>query len=244
MNNDAAKFVLSAYRAGGQDAGDPEFREALKQAEIDPNLRDWLKQEGVLDTAMADGLRQVRPPGDLKAQILAGGRVTRPERWRWPLRLALAAIVILAAAIVFTRLDLGNPEKVTVSDWQKEALDFLSNNPQLDLLSPKSAKLTAYLRAHNSPTLRDLPRTLNVLSTIGCKELERNGRRISIMCFNGEDGKMVHLVITKREGVLDLKVKEPMIAEHNGWAMATWPEGNHSVMLVRRGTVEELRHYL
>ncbi len=244
MNNDEAKFILSAYRAGGQDACDPEFREALKQAETDPNLRDWLDQEVLLDAAMADGLHQVRPPEDLKAHILAGARLTRSEKWRWPLRLALAAIFILAAAIIFTQLDMGSPERVTVSDWQREALDFLSNNPQLDLLSAQPEELTAYLRSHDSPTLSKLPKMLNALSTIGCKELKRHGRRISIMCFNGTDGETVHLVVTQREGGLDLKVKEPIIAEHQGWAMATWPKGAYSVMLVRRGSVEDIRQYL
>jgi hypothetical protein len=244
MNNDEAKFILSAYRSGGQDAGDPEFREALKQAETDPNLRDWLNREAVFDAAMIDGLRQVRPPGDLKPQILAGARLTRPDKWRWPLRLAFAAIIVLAAAIVFTQLDSGTPERGTVSDWQEVALDFLSNNPKLDLLSSEPAKLTAYLRAHGSPTLADLPKTLGSLSTIGCKELERSGRRISIMCFTGVNGKIVHLVVTQREGGLNLNVKEPMIAEHNGWAMATWPDRAHAVMLVTRGTVEDLRQYL
>ena len=42
MTNQEAKFTLSAYRANGQDAGDPAFAEALAQAKQDPALGAWL----------------------------------------------------------------------------------------------------------------------------------------------------------------------------------------------------------
>jgi hypothetical protein len=38
MDNREAKFVLSAYGPGGQDAGDARFAEALEQVRRDPML--------------------------------------------------------------------------------------------------------------------------------------------------------------------------------------------------------------
>jgi hypothetical protein len=41
MNNSEAKYILGAYRADGQDAAEPAFAEALRQAETDPDLGGW-----------------------------------------------------------------------------------------------------------------------------------------------------------------------------------------------------------
>lgn len=54
MDNREARFVLNAYRPGGQDAGDPRFAEALEQARRDPVLERWFSESLAFDAAMAE----------------------------------------------------------------------------------------------------------------------------------------------------------------------------------------------
>lgn len=62
MNNDEAKFILSAYRPSGRDANDARFTEALNQAKQDPALREWLAQSQALDAVVMKKLSGIVPP--------------------------------------------------------------------------------------------------------------------------------------------------------------------------------------
>lgn len=86
MTNHEAKFILSAYRPGGQDACEPMFEEALEQVRRDPELAAWFREERRFDESVSAALVQAVPiPSDLLSRIQAGGRVSEPGRgWtRW-----------------------------------------------------------------------------------------------------------------------------------------------------------------
>ena len=68
MNNNEAKFILSAYRPGGRDAGDPGMATALAQAKSDPVLGAWFARERAHDAAVAWKLRAVVPPVGLRGR--------------------------------------------------------------------------------------------------------------------------------------------------------------------------------
>ncbi len=66
MDNLEAKFVLNAYRPGGQDANDPRFAEALEQVRRDPVLERWFVDSIAFDMAMTEKLRAIEVPPDLR----------------------------------------------------------------------------------------------------------------------------------------------------------------------------------
>lgn len=81
MDSVEARIVLGAFPAGDWPAEDPFFREALSLAETDRELAAWLRTNRDFDAAVSICLRNVVPPADLKAEILAGRRPARiPER--------------------------------------------------------------------------------------------------------------------------------------------------------------------
>jgi thiol-disulfide isomerase/thioredoxin len=72
MNIEEAKLILSAYRPDGQDAGDPQFQEALELMKHDPELDRWFAEAQAWDTRVADKLRQAAStPPELKSELLA-----------------------------------------------------------------------------------------------------------------------------------------------------------------------------
>ena len=107
MNNAEAKFILQGYRPNGADAGDAAFCAAVEQAQKDPALGEWFARQQAFDAAVSAKLAQVAAPADLRAAILAGGRVsasgaTRRAWWNQPVWLAAAAgvAVLLATGLV------------------------------------------------------------------------------------------------------------------------------------------------
>ena len=104
MDNREAKFVLNAYRPGGQDASDPRFADALEQARRDPVLEHWFNESIEFDTAMTGKLCAIAVPPDLRENILAGAKVSRPLRWskpfvNWAIAAALISMAILGSLI-------------------------------------------------------------------------------------------------------------------------------------------------
>src|ERR1700761_3236826 len=112
MTRDEAKLILQSYRPGGQDAGDPQFAEALALAKTDPELAAWFAGQQRFDANVSVGLQQVRVPARLKAEILALGKsdalpepVSASAWWRhlfsWssPVAWAMATVVIILLSL-------------------------------------------------------------------------------------------------------------------------------------------------
>jgi hypothetical protein len=78
MDIEQARHILSAHRPGRDDAEDRAlFEEALAQTERDPELAEWFAEQSRLDDLMRDALRDVEPPTDLLAAILASAKTSR-----------------------------------------------------------------------------------------------------------------------------------------------------------------------
>ena len=70
MNKEEAKRVLQAYRADLDPEENSELKEALRCAENDPELQDFLEREKSFDRAFSQKLKEFNPPQRLLARIL------------------------------------------------------------------------------------------------------------------------------------------------------------------------------
>ena len=124
MDNREAKFMLSAYRPGGQDATDPRFAEALEQVRRDPILQHWFEESIAFDAAITEKLSATWVPSDLRESILTGAKVTHAPLWknRWR-KWAIAAAVVLSATL--GALIWHNTRPAPVAGWQLQALDAI-----------------------------------------------------------------------------------------------------------------------
>ena len=246
MDNREAKFILNAYRPGGQDASDPRFAEALEQVRRDPILQRWFDESVAFDTAMTEKLRAMEVPPDLRENILAGARVSRPLRSRF-IKWAIAAVVILAAVV--GSVIWHNARPVRLAGWQSAALDVISslvkNESSFDAQSRNTADLLAWLRANHAPAAQKLPDNLGKLESVGCKTFSWNGIPVSVICFTRPDGGLVHLVSAN---VPTSSARPPKTApgfvRQGEWATVTWREGDTTYMLALEGSRDQLRSYL
>lgn len=248
MDNREAKFVLSAYRPGGQDAADPRFSHALEQARRDPILQRWFEDSVAFDAAITEKLRGLEPPLDLHENILAGVKVSRPARWFNPLLKWAIAAALLVAAVVGS-LVLREAARPHLAGWQSQAIGVISslvqNESRFDAESHNPAELMAWLHSSHAPAARKLPPNLEKLESLGCKIFSWNGVPVSVICFVRPDGGMIHLVTTNASPRSDLTLEvKAKFVQQGEWATATWREGDMIYMLALEGSPDELRSYL
>jgi hypothetical protein len=246
MDNREAKFVLSAYRPGGQDASDPRFADALEQVRRDQSLEHWFSESIAFDAAITEKLRATEVPPDLRENILAGVKISRPLRSpfiKWAIAAALIAIAVLGSLI------WQETRPAHLAGWQNQALDVVSalvrNESRFDAQSHNANELVAWLRANHAPTAQTLPQNLDRLESLGCKTFSWNGIPISVICFKRQDGGLIHLVTANASGARDRALKgKAEFLQQGHWATATWREGEVVYMLALEGSRDQLRAYL
>ena len=249
MDNREAKFILNAYRPGGQDANDPRFAEALEQVRRDPILQRWFDESVAFDAAMTVKLSTTPVPSDLRENIFTGVKVTRAPHWknRWR-KWAIAAAVVLSATL--GALIWHNTRPAPVAGWQLQALDAIlssiaRNESHFDAISSNPADLVKWLRANHAPTGEGLPDNLDKLPSIGCKTFFWHGKPVSLICFTLPEGRAIHLVIANASAESDRAIKhKARVIQQGNWATATWREGDIVYMLALEGSRDELRRYL
>ena len=244
VNNQEAKFILSAYRPSGEDACRAAFAAALEQVNRDPDLAAWFAEQRALDVATSDAICSIPIPRDLRANILAGAKISRRRFWpRRPVLVAIAASLALLAVIdaVWTR-----PPRL--DQWQNDALGvvstFVPGHEPFDHEAPDSRELQQWLLAQNAPAPEAIPAALQAVPTLGCKTISSSGRPVSIMCFKMQDGNIVHLIVTDASGLSHLPSPQPKFVRKANWATASWTQNGRACMLAIKGPDQALRNLL
>lgn len=235
MNNEEAKFILGAYRPDGRDATDPQFAEALAQAERDPELRRWLERQRAFDRAVTERLAAVTPPPGLREAILAGSRVSQPRRpwWTNPAWLAAAAALVVLAFVGSWMAR--TPGSDTLAGFAKFAAnDIVEQHDAHDGFPAGLGEVQARLAAMNEPLSRGLRLDLDDLRRQRCRSLRVAGREVFELCFN-RDGTWYHLYVAAR-GNMPTGANEgkPLTAARDGYASAAWVDERHVYALVAR----------
>lgn len=233
MNNNHAKIVLSVYRPHGQDADDPFFAEALRQAKLDPSMSAWLKEEQRFDANFADSLRSVRGPAEAKNMIKAtmGASAGRRRRW-WPLALAASLAVLLATAVLLRTRPAGLPlpENATIAQL---ATNLAEHHASIGLMSGDFARVRQWIAEKNGPLPDDLPPGLAKMMVLGCETWKTSRGKVSLVCFVGENKQMVHLyVFEKAADFPDLPgYAHPRWLRESNWSLALWQNHGRAYVL-------------
>lgn len=246
MNNQEAKFYLSAYRPGGADARDPAMAEAMEQVRRDPALRAWFEREQAHDAAMAEKLRAVAPPADLRAAILAGGRASGGTRawWSRPQWMALAATFTLVAALAGLWLSGwsagGAPRGVgELAAFSLRDLDGLHYPAHV----ADGSELQRLLTAERPALARGVALTPEELRRDGCHALKIGGIEVFEVCFKRD--QYYHLYLVRRGNMrLEAGDERPMLVARDERSALTWADDRYVYVLAGRGDGRDLRSLL
>lgn len=238
MNEERAKFILSACRPGDQDREDPEFREALEFSRKNPKVGKWLEEQMAFDESVAEAVRDIPVPNDLRDNILAGARVSAAPRPAWKDRLASPAVRALAAVFVIGLF----AAVAIVSRWESPdsgldaalsaITDLSENRTNLDLASTDPAAIRAWLEEMEPNLSRSYPVSMDEIGAMGCKRVHSGAGLVTIVCFK-HDGKMFHLAsyhVPERN--MEASGPEPLVEQIGKWLSATWARGEYTHTLI------------
>lgn len=242
MKHEEAKFILSAYRADGSDAGDPAFADALAEARGDPALAAWLARMGGFDRVVAAKLAEVVPPPGLRETILAGGRVSTvagPARWRRPAWIGAAAGLALLTAATFPLW----PARSEAADLT----GFAAADAQSRHLHGEGRAWADFQAMLAEPAMRigqKLAVNFAELRTTGCRTVSFHGRDVLEVCFN-RDGKWYHCYVVRREDFPSVSAPAaPAIASRGAVHVATWADDTHLFVVVTKAGAEALQQLI
>jgi hypothetical protein len=234
MKNSEAKLILSAYRADGQDATDPQFAEALQQARLDPELSRWLAEQTSLDRVIGAQLQSVPVPADLKASILAGRKIIPMPKVSWWQRTlhpaaTAAALAITLATIGFLSLHEPPEPKASLDLFTQDITDYLGKgygvlprhahlastdagyfgamSYRMNFRSPNFEDIRHWLMEHGGHADFASPEGLKKPINLGCGVMDWRGKRITLIAF--QTGRSlpqdkVHLVIINSTDLPDV----------------------------------------
>ena len=248
MNNDEAKFILSGYRPNGEDGQDPRLAEALTQARQDPALQTWLARSQAFDAHVAQKLRSVEAPRDLRDKILAGARVSRPlprsrvrtaRRFPWWLR--VAAVVAVLATIGIQQYYHQQATPVGLQSFGQFALADLGSKGHIG--DPDTVMASA-LSAGDAPIDRGtLPVDLARMESDGCRTLRYAGLRVFEVCFHR--GQIsYHLYILPRTGKASALPHDRFEQFGKDGSTAVWSDAQYVFAVTTKAGLEGLRKLL
>lgn len=224
MNNDEAKFILSAYRLGGQDASDPRFQEALEQLKHDPELAKWFAEQRAFDQSVRRQLLTATPvPPDLRATLLAARNIVRPapawHRFAWITAAAACFAVLLISVFVWN-----GEEKQHASLFDRLASTSQLNAAHVTVMSDDLTKIQQWLKAQSAVARFDLPRGLQDWAPMGCRIVDWNGMKVSMICFHGGAEKHVDLFVGNLPPGMTIS-RTPEATIVNGQVLISWQSG-------------------
>jgi anti-sigma factor RsiW len=256
MNREEARLFLQAYRPGGQDAEDPHFAEALALAKRDPELAAWFAQQQKFDALFSDGLRELRAPSHLKAQILARGskeKIAGPPFLDWlqnlvlyrsPFSWAAAAVVILLGLAIFWRQMEAGGSFANYSAQMVHAA--VSDAHHLDIENKDMKQVVVWLAEHHGENKFNLPAALNGGSGLtGCRVLDWHGQKISMLCYGSSSSGHIDLFVADAKVFPDAPPEDkPQFASSGGMPTASWSHGGMTYLMVAHNADADLRKLL
>jgi len=243
MNTQQAKFILQAYRPGGQDANDPQFAEALEQVKNDPKLAEWFAAQTAFDDAVARALGTVAPPAQLREMILAGRRVIEPAPWwKRPVWWAMAAsIVVLFGLALWFR----GENSARFADYRQKMMAAHKNSVgHVEFENGDPAKMQLWLANHGAETNFALPAALRGKAG-GCRVLDWHGRKVSMVCYMLDQTNHFDVFVARTGNFWHAAFpKKPELIQNGPMTIAGWSRDGWTYLVIGEGDKAHLREFV
>jgi hypothetical protein len=256
MNPTRAKRILALYRPGTADVRDPDFAEALRLVDADPELRRWFDAHCETYAAFQAKFKQIRPPEGLMEQILAERKIHTLglARRRAVLVAALAAVAVLAGSISYWISAPPRPgvEASGFSAYRLRMTSAARRSYAMALETDNLDRIRSFFEEREVPADYRLPAALrqNARAT-GCALLAWEGKPVAMICFKtgrplppGQSSDIWVLVVDRGSMRDAPSGNLPALVEVNGAATASWTAGDKLYLVIVEGNEDLLRQYL
>lgn len=250
-------------------AFDASFAQALGSVDLPSHLRDDIlaclavergdfpPAEDTEDASWIGALAAIQPPAGLRDELLAamdrtvGQSAPAPRKVSIFRRFAipLAAAAGIALAVIVTQQEK-RPNQV-VAESGRIPLEAVQagfvrtfESPQFTLQEKNTQQniLVSHLRSEKLPCPGWIPPGLEKVAGLGCRELEIDGKRGSLICFNRGDDGLIHMLIFLSK---DLEgdfpdAAHPEFARNGDWSSACWQRDGKVYMLMGQTPEKEI----
>jgi hypothetical protein len=245
VNTREAKFILQAYRPGGEDANDPQFAEALEQAKRDPELARWFAEQLAFDAAASRALKEVKVPAQLRETILVGQRVIKPVFWwKRPAWWALAASIVVL--VVLSGLWFRSGRTNTFANYIK--VISVATQPaagHLDIQTKDPQVIRAWLAGHDSLTNFTMPAAFRAVPAMGCRVLSWHSHKVSMLCYMLEGSKHVDVFVAMSSDFPDPPANGELRFRRQGsLTIASWTQTTVTYVVISPEDEQFLRTYI
>lgn len=237
-------------------AFDSMFAQALTAVELPEDLRqnvldcltiergDFPQAEDSTDAAWIGALASIHPPANFRDELLAAMErtvaVEQTQSSRSFFRrvaVPLSAAAGIALALIVTRSNVGEGVARTLPIETVQAgfvRTYVSPAFEFEEKNENALALMDHVRSKKLPCPGKLPPGLRDKKGLGCRELEVDGKKGSLICFQVEETKVVHVLVFRREDVSgDFPAKDhPEFARRGNWATARWEDGGKVFLML------------
>ena len=245
MNREEAQFILRAYLPNSEDAHFQPFAEALALARQDPILAQWFAAEQAMDAAFAAKLRARPIPADLRSQLLlARATIARRAWWSRPVWLAAAASVALLLALGVWRLRPASGTGQLEAFLGAMELAALDMSAHVDAFGMDGPELKQWLTEHRGHPDFVLPPKIAQHGVMGCKVVEWQGHRVTLLCLKFDGGHMDIFVVNAADLPGTRLGEAPQFAAASTLTTATWQSEGKIYHLAGNFSVDQLKRLL
>ena len=221
-------------------------------------------EEQEFDRAFAAKLAEFPVPADLEAKLLALGKsvkadtevepqlaeIIRPSVFKrhWPIAAAAAIALIAGIGSLIVPSPVKFPVVATQADgetFRDHMALFANARFLLDESTNDQSVVQASFRKSDTPVFASVPASLQPLGTMGCKSIDWSGRKVGLVCFTREDGKVVHLFTAEKSGFAEFELASLTTPEtSHGLHTAGWSDDEYVYMLIGSEPGIEVAEYL
>ena len=245
--------------------GSVEIPDSLRNEILDAlawQRGDMPHAESPEDEAWAKALATITPPPGMRENILAAMHACAPGRrkpmpaWKkFGIPTAAAAAVAFAFAMPTDAWKRGSGnatantgEAASIAPMPIDLVRagfiniFQDQEFTLDLGRASHREIMRHLEERGLPCPSCIPPGLRNIKGIGCREIDIDGRRGTVVCYEHGEGGLVHLVIFRAEdieGTLPYR-RNAEFAQHGDWAEATWRNNENAFVLLGNTTIPQI----
>ena len=242
MDKANLKILLEAYRP--QDADDPIFAEALREAASDPELAAWFEEKQRFDAVLAEKFQEAPVPPEVKSHILLGYRgaesAASSHRSRaWYIPTSIAALLLLGLFLWHAM----TPRQPSMGALESQAIAYTGKMPALQFVCFDASEVARWV--NKQPGAQEVGLTLPTpdksmwLKMIGSSMTQWNGHPVVMICLqNGKHMAMLYILKGSEAPEMREGVTETM--EKAGWVVRASKSNGQLHLLAARGGPEDL----
>ena len=242
MDKARVQALLEAYRP--QDAGDPLFADALREAERNPELAAWFAEMQQMDALLSEKLHRVSPPADLKERILLGRPASAAANtptltWRRALATLAALLIVGALSQHFLVLPRSHTQALAA-----QAVAYAGQMQPLQFVCFDAGAVAQWV--NEQPASRGMGIKLTKpmeglnMAMIGSSVVDWKGHPAVLICLqNGERQAMLYIL--KASDLPELPEEPEATVQQANWVVHTSRADGQVRVLTTRGTAKDLK---